>query len=264
VQGVQIATRNNQNVPNAPVDESKTDAKATRDALIQVVAFDFDGTVLEGHSPVRLVRKLTANGVIPYRTAIKTAWWAVRYKARMKVEQERVREYLFGSFSHMPAEQSDKMMSDFYHDDLRRRLRPQALEALERHRKAGDVVVLVSASFLPILKEVAQDVKADWFICTQMEVSEGAYTGNVEGLPPEGEQKLVQLSVWADERFGKGAWELAAAYGDHYSDEALLTAAQRAIAVNPDNRLERAAKREGWSIVDWSFEPEKSTYTISQ
>jgi phosphoserine phosphatase len=85
------------------------------------------------------------------------------------------------------------------------------------------------------------------------------YTGNVSGLPPEGEQKLVQLSAWANERFGVGAWELFAAYGDHYSDEALLSAARQAVAVNPDTTLERAAKRGGWKIVDWSFEPQKNS-----
>jgi phosphoserine phosphatase len=115
--------------------------------------------------------------------------------------------------------------------------------------------VLVSASFSPLLKEVTRDVEADWYICTQMEVANGSYTGNVAKLPPEGEQKLVQLTDWANERFGEGNWELVAAYGDHWSDEALLAAARQATAVNPDTSLERWARREGWPIVDWSFKP---------
>lgn len=221
---------------------------------IRIAAFDFDGTVLEGHSPVRLIRDLVLRGIIPYRTALKAGLWGLRYKARMKVEQKQPREYLFGSFSHLSVEEADGLMSSFYHDDLRERLRPQALAVLEEHRRRGDIVVFVSASFYPILKEAAQDVQADWFICTQMEIVDGVYTGNVEGLPPEGKQKLVQLSAWADGTFGKDAWELTAAYGDHYSDEALLMAAKQAIAVNPDTSLERAAKREGWRIVDWSLD----------
>jgi XTP/dITP diphosphohydrolase len=234
-----------------------TDVAATppnTTAPVHIVAFDFDGTVLEGHSPVRLIRELAIRGVIPYRTALKAGLWGLRYKARMKVEQKEPREYLFASFSHLSAKEADEMMSTFYHDDLRKRLRPQALAVLQEHKRRGDVVVFVSASFHPILKEASRDVQVDWFIATQMEIADGVYTGNVEGLPPEGEQKLIQLSVWADETFGKGAWELTAAYGDHYSDEALLAAARQAIAVNPDTTLEKAAKREGWSIVDWSLE----------
>jgi phosphoserine phosphatase len=85
-----------------------------------------------------------------------------------------------------------------------------------------------------------------------MEVKDGYYTGNVEGSPPEGEQKVVQLAAWADGQYGVNGWELVAAYGDHRSDEPLLRSALCAVAVNPDAGLERIAKREGWRVVDWS------------
>jgi XTP/dITP diphosphohydrolase len=225
------------------------------DAPTRVIAFDLDGTLLEGHSPVRMVRNLVARRIIPYTTAAKVLWWGVRYRLRLPVEQEQVREYVFRSFSHFPAAEADDIMVTFYKDDLQRRLRPKALETIREHQAAGDVIVLVSASFTPLVREVSRDVHADWFICTQMEIEDGYYTGNVEGVPPEGAQKLVQLTAWADEHFGEGAWVLGAAYGDHRSDEPLLAPARQPVAVNPDTDLERVARRRGWQIVDWSFEP---------
>jgi HAD superfamily hydrolase (TIGR01490 family) len=221
----------------------------------RVVAFDFDGTLLEGHSPVRMIYRLVRRRIIPYGTALKALWWGVRYKLRIPVEQKEVREYIFQSFSHFSAADADALMADFYREELRGRLRPQALEVIREHQAAGELVVLVSASFAPILREVSQDVGAYWFICTQMEIEDGCYTGNVSGQPPEGEQKVVQLSLWAGGEFGEGGWALTYSYGDHRSDEPLLHAAQEAIAVNPDTGLERVAKREGWRIVDWSFAP---------
>jgi HAD superfamily hydrolase (TIGR01490 family) len=219
----------------------------------RIVAFDFDGTLLEGHSPVRMIRKLVAQGIIPYSTAAKALWWGVRYRLRIPVEQEEVREYIFRSFSHFPAAEADALMADFYREDLRRRLRPKALDAIKVHQQNGELIVLVSASFSPILREVSKDVGAYRFICTQMDVEDGYYTGSVRGLPPEGAQKVVQLSAWANEEFSAQGWILTAAYGDHRSDEPLLRAAQTAIAVTPDTGLERTAKREGWRIVDWSI-----------
>jgi HAD superfamily hydrolase (TIGR01490 family) len=130
-----------------------------------------------------------------------------------------------------------------------------ALEAIRKHQAAGETVVLVSASFAPILREATRDVGADRFICTQMEVEDGYYTGNVAGSPPEGAQKLTQLTAWANGEFTADGWELAVAYGDHHSDASLLEAALEAVAVNPDTGLERTARRSGWRIVDWSFEP---------
>jgi HAD superfamily phosphoserine phosphatase-like hydrolase len=200
-----------------------------------------------------MVRRLLHQGIIPASTALAALWWGVRYRLRLPVEQKEVREYIFKSFSHFPAAEADALMAGFYAEDLRQRLRPQALEAIRECQAAGEVIVLVSASFSPLLREVRKDVGADWFISTQMEVKDGYYTGSVAGLPPEGEQKVVQLRAWADERYGEGGWELAVACGDHRSDEPLLRFACRAVAVNPDTGLERVAKREGWRIVDWSI-----------
>ena len=218
-----------------------------------IVAFDFDGTLLEGHSPVRMLRRLTWTRVIPLRIGFKILGWGIRYRFHRPVEQKEVREYIFSAFTHVPVEEANRVMSDFYHDDLRRRLRPKALEVFGEHKAAGDVVVLVSASFLPILREVAPEVGADWFICTQMEVVDGHYTSNVAHTPPEGEQKLIQLRDWADTRYGEDGWELVVAYGDHRSDAPLLASAKRAVAVNPDSGLERIARSQGWQVVDWSF-----------
>ncbi|MDR0347562.1 MAG: RdgB/HAM1 family non-canonical purine NTP pyrophosphatase [Coriobacteriales bacterium] len=229
-------------------------APTTKEEPVRLAAFDFDGTLLEGHSPVRMVRSLLRRNIIPYRVALQALWWGVRYRLRIPVEQKEVREHIFRSFSHFPAAEADQLMSDFYRADLRRRLRPRGLEAVKKHREAGEQVVLVSASFTPILKEASHDLGADWFICTQMEVKDGYYTGNVMGQPPEGAQKLVQLAAWADATYHKDGWALVAAYGDHRSDEPLLAAAREAIAVNPDSGLEKAARRHGWRILDWSFE----------
>jgi len=220
---------------------------------VHIVAFDFDGTLLEGHSPVRMVRRLSMRRVIPFGVALKTLWWGIRYKLRMQVEQKEDRGVIFGAFAHLTAEEANEIMAGFYCEELRQRLRPKALETIGRHKEAGDKIVLVSASFLPILREVTKDVEADWFICTQMEVENGHYTSNIAHPPPEGEQKLIQLAAWADVEYTKTGWELSAAYGDHYSDEPLLEAAKQAVAVNPDSGLEKAAKRQGWQIVDWSF-----------
>jgi HAD superfamily hydrolase (TIGR01490 family) len=229
------------------------DDLASDSGPVRIAAFDFDGTLLEGHSPVRMIRRLVRCGIMSWGVALRILWWGVRYRLRMPVEQEEVRERLFKSLSHVPAAEADQIITDCYREDMRPLLRPRGLEAIREHKAAGARIVLASASFTPILKEAVRDLEADWFICTQMEVKDGYYTGNVEGLPPEGGQKLVQLTAWADEVYQVDGWTLVAAYGDHWSDEPLLAAAQKAFAVNPDTGLERAAKREGWRILDWSL-----------
>jgi phosphoserine phosphatase len=84
-----------------------------------------------------------------------------------------------------------------------------------------------------------------------MEVAGGSYTGKVAGNPPEGAQKLIQLTAWANERYGTGNWVVGWAYGDHSSDEPILAAAAHAVAVNPNRGLARIARQNNWEVVCW-------------
>ncbi|MDR1712785.1 MAG: HAD-IB family hydrolase, partial [Coriobacteriales bacterium] len=219
---------------------------------VRIAAFDYDDTLLEGASPVLMTRRFVRRGIIPLHVGLKALWWAVRYKLRMRVEQKVVRQYIFASLSHLKAEEADTMMAEFYREELAELLRPAGLAVLEQRRSEGCSIVIVSASFQPLLAELARDLKADGYISTRIEQSDGYYTGHVDGQPPEGEQKLLQFNQWADDRYGAGAWELVWAYGDHHSDEPLLRTAENPVAVNPDSRLEKTAKAEGWPVVDWS------------
>ena len=119
-------------------------------------------------------------------------------------------------------------------------------------RRAGHVVVVISATFEPIILRAMQHHPFENQISTRMRVApDGTYTREVEGLPVEGEQKLVAVTEFGDARFGAGNWELAYAYGDHHSDRAVLSAARHAFAVSPDKPLSRTARRQGWPVLDW-------------
>ena len=87
---------------------------------------------------------------------------------------------------------------------------------------------------------------------TRMATDEqGCYTTQVEGLPVEGEEKLVRITEYANSKYGEGNWVITHAYGDHHSDRAMLRAALRPCAVTPDNPLRRTAKENGWDILTW-------------
>ncbi|MDR3053167.1 MAG: HAD-IB family hydrolase [Coriobacteriales bacterium] len=219
------------------------------------MVFDFDGTILEGHSPVSLTYALLRKRVLSVGAGLKVGLWGLRYKLRLPAEQSVVRKRIFRSLAHLPAQEVNQMMADLYTAQLAPRLRPAALAAIEQHRQNGEKVILVSASFRPLLEQAAAVVGAYHVICTEMEVVDGYYSGNVVGQPPEGEQKLIQLTAFANECFGANNWVLTSMYGDHHSDEYLMDVAQHPVAVNPDLRLARDAKAKGWQIVDWEFTP---------
>ena len=222
-------------------------------AKARIAAFDFDGTCIDGSSPVLLVRHLGLRGRLRPSVLARILLWAAAYKFHAPHNERWVRGLVFTAFADKPAKETDRFLADFYDERIDRLLREKALEEIARRRAAGDRIVVVSATFAPILNR-AQECRGlfDHVIATHMRIDgTGRYTRDVACTPTEGAEKPLAIARWADAEFGEGAWELSAAYGDHYSDRQLLEAAREPHAVTPGPTLARYARRRGWPVLDW-------------
>ena len=236
--------------------ERRPDAAAALDAVadapVQLAVFDFDGTSIAGNSPMLLFLDLAKHNLLANSVMLRILLWAAAYKFRLPQNESWVRSLVFSAFEGHPVEEVDQYLADFYDRDIAPLFRPEADAAMREHAAAGHVVVVISATFEPIILRAREHHPFENQVSTRMRVApDGTYTREVEGLPVEGEQKLVALTDFADARFGAGNWELAYAYGDHHSDRALLSAATHAFAVDPDKPLARTARKRGWKILDW-------------
>lgn len=224
-----------------------------RASRVQLAVFDFDGTSIEGNSPVLLVQHLAKLKMIRKRVIARILLWGAAYKLRLPQNESWVRGLVFSAFEGKPVEKVDRFLADFYDAEIAPRFRPEADEAMRRHAAEGMVVVVVSASFEPIIKRAMEHHPFDVQISTRMRAAaDGTYTREVEGLPVEGAEKLVAVTRYADARFGAGKWEIAHAYGDHHSDRTVLGAARCPHAVDPDRPLARTARAKGWDVLEWS------------
>ena len=231
--------------------------QATEKARIAV--FDFDGTSIEGSSPSRLVSRLIAERKITPLTTVKIGLWGLAYKWHLPQNEAWVRGQVFRAFDGEPKEEVDAYLRSFYDKLIEPRFRPLADEEMSKRSKEGCTVVVVSASFEPIVVRAMENHPFDAQISTRMAVSpDGTYTRAVEGKPIEGAEKLVVLKRWADAHFGEGKWELGYAYGDHHSDETLLAAAKHPFAVCPNTGMSKIAKQRGWPVLDWEIDVPKS------
>ena len=220
---------------------------------VELAVFDFDGTSISGNSPVMLVRYLMQHDMLENSVVLRIVLWAAAYKLRLPQNESWVRGLVFRAFLGMPHEQADAFMRAFYDEKVDRRFRVQADETMACHQAAGRDVVVVSATFEPIILRAMELHSFDHQVSTRMKIdARGHYTCEVDGLPVEGAQKVVAITEYADARYGQGNWRLAYAYGDHHSDRSLLEAATHAFAVTPDKPLARTARRKGWEILDWS------------
>ena len=123
---------------------------------------------------------------------------------------------------------------------------PGALERVRHHQARGDLVCIVSGSMGFIVDHVAAHLDIDHAIYTRVEERAGRLTGEVvEPLCFE-RGKLH----WLREFIQEHEIDLARSwfYSDSITDLPLLEEVGHPIAVNPDPRLARLARRRGWPI----------------
>lgn len=219
--------------------------------MIRVAAFDLDGTILDGESPLKLTTSLLRHRELPVHKGIAMGWWGLRYRLRLPQVESTPRELLFSALTDPTVEEVDAEIMDIFERRIRKRIRPGALAEIERCRADGMKLVLASASFKPITTAIVDEFGFDGQVSTIMEEKNGHYTGNVVGVPVQGREKLRLLVQLCVDKYGPSAWSLERAYSDHYSDIPMLELAREVTVVDPDNKLERVAKRRGWTIADW-------------
>jgi HAD superfamily hydrolase (TIGR01490 family) len=130
------------------------------------------------------------------------------------------------------------------------RLRPEARRLLDRHRHAGRDTFIVSAAPQEIVEPLAHSLGMTSGIGTRSVVEDGAYTGELAGPFCYGEGKVEAIRELA--RWNGYQLDQCYAYSDSSSDLPMLEAVGHPVAVNPDGRLERHARINGWPVVIFS------------
>ncbi|GAC1670916.1 MAG: HAD-IB family hydrolase [Steroidobacteraceae bacterium] len=131
---------------------------------------------------------------------------------------------------------------------LRHRLRPAALAALEAHRAAGDHLVLLSASPDLYVPRIGRALGFECTLCTEIEWRGDHLAGALKTPNRRGAEKIRCLS-WLRTQYRDLP---IVAYGDSASDLEHMHHADRAMLVNGSAAARALAAQ--WSIptVDWT------------
>ena len=110
---------------------------------VQVAAFDFDGTCIQGNSPVMLVRYLVRRRMLSPSVVARILSWAFAYKTRLPQNEAWVRGLVFRAFAGRPVAEVNGFLRDFYDQVIDRRFRADAEAEMAAHEEAGHEVVVL-------------------------------------------------------------------------------------------------------------------------
>jgi HAD superfamily hydrolase (TIGR01490 family) len=213
--------------------------------------FDLDRTLIAGSSAFALALAARAAGMIPTRELVRDSINALTFKMRGASDEttDGVRDRALGFVKGRHREDL-AALNERVLPVLLGKLRPEARRLLDLHRHGGRATYIVSAAPQEIVAPLAESLGMTGGIGTRGEIVDGVYTGRLAGPFCYGAGKveaIEELARWE-------GYDLAQcyAYSDSASDLPMLRAVGHPVAVNPDGRLERHARRHGWPVVHFS------------
>jgi len=211
---------------------------------VALAIFDLDNTLIADDSDYLWGQYLVERGVVDgeyYERENR------RFYDEYKTGSLDIYEFL--AFSLKPlAENSfkslDQWRSSFFREKIEPILLPKAMNIVEKHKKDGDHVMIITATNSFVTRPIADAYGIETLIATEPEWNGTTYTGRVLGTPCFQSGKVERLNLWLKEQSQtmKGSYF----YSDSHNDLPLLERVTYPIAVDADEKLTATAVERDW------------------
>lgn len=214
--------------------------------------FDVDNTMMQGASIYHFARGLASRQFFTSRDLARFAWQQLVFRVggaedagHMNEAKEAALAFIAG---HKVAHVAD-LGEEIYDELMAQRIWSGTRALAQLHLDAGQRVWLVTAAPVELARIISRRLGLTGALGTVAESQDGVYTGRLVGEPLHGPAKAEAVRALAE----REGLDLArcSAYSDSANDIPMLSIVGQPVAVNPDARLRREAKDNGWEIRDF-------------
>jgi HAD superfamily hydrolase (TIGR01490 family) len=214
---------------------------------VSLAIFDLDNTLIADDSDFLWGQFLVDRGIVD-----KDYYEAANAKFYEDYKHGSLDIVEFLDFSLAPlaahnAEQLYRWRDEFIESVIRPITLTAAHQLVERHRAAGDTLLVITATNRFVTEPIVKLYGIDNLLATTPEFKDGQYTGKFIDTPCFQEGKVKQLQAW----LSTATVDLNGScfYSDSHNDLPLLKLVDRPVAVDPDEKLRATAQQAGWPII---------------
>ena len=209
--------------------------------------FDLDNTLLAGDSDYLWGVFLTERGILEGEELRRE-----NERFYREYEEGNLDIYEFLRFSFRPlrdnrTEDLERWRREFVQEKIEPIILPRARDLVERHRVAGDRLLIVTATNEFVTSPIAERLGVPDLIATVPARLNGRFTGEVAGTPSFREGKVERLLDWLDN--DETGLVGSTFYSDSHNDLPLLERVDHPVVVDPDQRLRRHALDRRWPVI---------------
>ena len=214
---------------------------------MSLAIFDLDNTLLAGDSDYLWGEFLVEKGIVDgeaYRLANE------RFYEQYREGCLDIAEFLYFALKPLADNAPERLYvwrEQFIEEKIKPILLPAAHEVVEKHREAGDLLLVITATNRFVTEPIVKLYGIEHLIATTPEFRGGRYTGRFEGVPCFQAGKVKRLDEWME--VNDHALHDSWFYSDSHNDLPLLERVSNPVAVDPDETLLAVAEEKGWPVI---------------
>lgn len=217
-----------------------------KDKYSYVAAFDLDRTIISVNSARLIVKASRRLGLMQKKDFLRAIGYSIVYKFDLK-DANKIVENMSQWLKGLKEKDVIDLIEGQVVQNVLDLIRPEIRKVLEKHRKENARLVLLSSAMPYICNPIAQHLDMDDVVSSELEISDGKFTGKPIGRLNFGTQKAVTMKQFCDEH--SYSMDDAYYYGDAYTDRFVLDAVGNAVCVKPELKLKRMARHKGWKVM---------------
>lgn len=211
---------------------------------MNLALFDLDNTLLNGDSDQLWCEYLASHGVLDLAVHGPRLDGFHRQYLDGQLDVHAYLDFILGLLSKIPAGELQRLREGFMEASIRPRILPAARSLVEKHRMAGDLLVIITLTNRLVTEPIAAEFGVDALLATEPEMIDQRPTGRIIGEPCYQFGKIRHLQRWLGTRDEEP--EGSYFYSDSLNDLPLLEAVSHPVVVNPDPGLAALASARGW------------------
>ncbi|WP_020408532.1 HAD family hydrolase [Hahella ganghwensis] len=214
---------------------------------MSLALFDLDNTLINGDSAQAFSEFLAASDITTPANFLDTNHAYMEDYEAGRLDLGAYMKYTLSPLSTLKPEQTHRVIELFVNEVIESMILPKAQQLLEDHKKAGDELVIISATGSHLVHPIARRFGVVHSLAVDIEFVDGYITGEIIGIPTFRNGKVERIAEWSEQR--GISYSNATFYSDSHNDLPLLEAVSRPVAVDPDPVLKNIAGERGWETI---------------
>lgn len=211
--------------------------------------FDLDHTLIRSNSGRILFRYAWKKGHVTRSDLARGIYLSFLHRFNLRDTVEIMAAFT-KRLKGLSVSEMEEISLEMFNIFLVHDLRQEVVERIAVHRNEEKSIVMLSSALYPVCKIVADHLRMDDVVCSELETFDGIYTGNPAGKFCFGSEKSARLLKYCEgNNLDPGS---SIYYGDSITDLPVMNSVGKAVCVSPDKELFREAVIRRWEIIPFN------------